>query len=133
MTMFDKEQFTWDGMYLMYRGAYEGAKLMNEVHPNCHPSWIGKLKPTFVARFKYNGGYKTFMNFLIKNFTCEEYFGRLDAGESPLSVLESKGFVSPHVKKLLKRLGYPTTSAGQKQYLDDQVKLKAEREARKAA
>ena len=121
MTQFNKDDFNFDGMYLTYRGAYEGAKLMNEVHPDCHPSWIGKLKPAFVARFKYSGGYKTFMNFLIKNFTCEEYFGRLDAGESPLEVLKSKGYLQPHIKKMLKAKGYEVSAAGMKQMVADQV------------
>jgi hypothetical protein len=53
MTMFIKERFEFDGSYLMYSGPYEGSKTMDEVHPNCHPSWIGKQKPAFVARFKY--------------------------------------------------------------------------------
>ena len=121
MTQFNKDDFNFDGMYLTYRGAYEGAKLMNEVHPGCHPSWIGKLKPAFVARFKYSGGYKTFMNFLIKNFTCEEYFGRLDAGESPLEVLKSKGYLQPHIKKMLKEQGYPVTQEGVEQLVQANV------------
>ena len=28
MTAFVKENFSWDGMYLMYKGEFEGAKLM---------------------------------------------------------------------------------------------------------
>ena len=53
MTKFNKEDFTWDGMYLMYRGRHTGSRNMEEVHPNCHPSWIGQPKPEFIARFKY--------------------------------------------------------------------------------
>ena len=53
MTKFVKEEFKWDGMYLMYGGAFDGAKMMMDVHPNAHPSWEGKLMPAFVARFKY--------------------------------------------------------------------------------
>ena len=44
------------------------------VHPDCHPSWNGMLKPAFVARFKY--GYKpwkAWVNFLVKNATVETY------------------------------------------------------------
>jgi ribosomal protein L31 len=52
MTKFVKEEFKWDGMYLMYGGAFDGAKMMMDVHPNAHPSWEGKLMPAFVARFK---------------------------------------------------------------------------------
>ena len=45
-TRFEKEMFTWDGMYLMYKGDF--APSMETVHPDCHPSWIGKNKPQFV-------------------------------------------------------------------------------------
>ena len=38
----------------------------------------------FVARFKYAKGSKaSFLTFLTKNFTVDEYFGRLAKGESP--------------------------------------------------
>ena len=69
----------------------------------------------FVARFKY-GGTADFKRFLIKNFTVEEYFGRLADGELPLPILESKGFISTNMKKALKRAGYPTTAEGKKDY-----------------
>ena len=46
MTKFDKEMFTWDGMYLMYKGDFDGAQMMMDVCPDAHPSWEGKLKPT---------------------------------------------------------------------------------------
>ena len=75
MTMFTKDQFKFDGMYLMYEGPYKGSKTMDEVHPNCHSSWIGKQKPAFVARFKY-GPYKpwkAWVNFLTKNVGVETY------------------------------------------------------------
>lgn len=76
----------------------------------------------FVARFKYSRSGKTsFINFLCKNFTVEEYFGRLEGGEAPLSILESKGFVLPHIKKELKRLGYELTPAGFRKMIDDQI------------
>lgn len=70
----------------------------------------------FVARFKY-GGLGDFKRFLIKNFTVEEYFTRLTAGELPLPILETKGFVSSNMKKALKRAGYPGTAEGKKAYL----------------
>tara|TARA_R110000796_G_scaffold228191_2_gene345182 strand:- start:19 stop:309 length:291 start_codon:yes stop_codon:yes gene_type:complete len=74
MTAFTKEDFTWDGMYLMYRGEYVGAQNMDEIHPNCHPSWVGKMNPAFIARFKYGyKPYKTWINFLVKNVTVERY------------------------------------------------------------
>jgi hypothetical protein len=40
----------------------------------------------FVARFKYPAA-----QFLARNFSVEEYFARLQSGEGPLSVLQSKG------------------------------------------
>ena len=73
----------------------------------------------FVARFKYAPRpVGTFINFLIKNFSMEEYFGRLDKGESPLPILESKGYVMPHIKKWLKEAGLPPTQAGYRIWLD---------------
>lgn len=74
MTAFVKEEFVWDGMYLTYRGRYEGSKNMEQVNPNCHSSWIGQPQPAFIARWKY--GYKpwkAWINFLVKNVTVERY------------------------------------------------------------
>lgn len=66
----------------------------------------------FVARFKDGRpGAKAFMGFLKRNFTPEEYFGRLNE-EAPLEILESKGYVQPHVKRELRRLGLPETQEG---------------------
>ena len=73
-TKFNKEDFTWDGMYLMYRGDFNGSRKMLDVNPKAHPSWEGMNKPAFVARFKY--GYKpwkAWVNFLVKNATVEKY------------------------------------------------------------
>jgi hypothetical protein len=76
----------------------------------------------FVARFKYVRGSKaSFLTFLTKNFTVEEYFGRLEKGESPLAILQSKGYMQPHIKKHLKELGYPVTQAGFEQLVQDNV------------
>ena len=101
MTQFKKEEFTWDGEYLMYRGAWEGAKLMMDVDPDAHPSWAGKLKPAFVARFKYNKRDKaSFQKFLIENFTCEEYFNHMEQyNMGPLEVLIGKGYMTPAQKR----------------------------------
>ena len=74
----------------------------------------------FVARFK-RGGKASFLTFLVKNFSVEEYFGRLDAGESPLKILEAKGYLLPHIKKILKGSGYEVSVAGFKQYIEDQI------------
>jgi|TARA_B100001094_G_scaffold206632_1_gene200521 hypothetical protein len=74
MTPFIKEEFTWDGMYLMYRGKHTKSVNMEVARPDCHPSWVGLPKPEFIARFKY--GYKpwkAWVNFLVKNVTVEEY------------------------------------------------------------
>ena len=103
MTQFKKEEFTWDGEYLMYRGAWEGAKMMMDVDPDAHPSWAGKLKPAFVARFKYNKRDKaSFLKFLIANFTCEEYFNYMEKYKQelvgPAEVLASKGYIPPRLE-----------------------------------
>mgnify|MGYP003652185520 CR=1 FL=1 len=76
----------------------------------------------FVARFK-RGGKASFLSFLTKNFSVEEYFGRLDAGESPLKILESKGYLLPHIKKYLKQNGYEVSKVGFDKYIQEQVAL----------
>ena len=92
MTNFDKDQFTWDGMYLMYRGGFENAPLMNEVHPDCHPSWVGKMKPAFIARFKYGSKpWKSWVNFLVKNSHVEIYL-KLSEEFSPVEAMSMLGF-----------------------------------------
>ena len=76
----------------------------------------------FVARFKYVRSTKaSFIAFLTKNFTVEEYFGRLEKSESPLEILQSKGYIQPHIKKMLKAQGYPVTKAGFEQLVQDNV------------
>jgi hypothetical protein len=76
----------------------------------------------FVARFKYARGTKaSFLTFLTKNFSVEEYFGRLEKGEAPLEIVGSKGFIQPHIKKMLKAQGYPVTHAGFEQLVQDNV------------
>lgn len=67
----------------------------------------------FVANFSKRGGGKaTFMKFLFKNFTVEEYFEMYDAGKAPLKIVETKGYVLPHIKTMLKQRGLPQTQAG---------------------
>ena len=67
MTTFNKELFTWDGMYLTYQGA-------------------------FIVRFKYGSKpWKSFRNFLVKNFTVEEYL-KLSEATSPMEAVEVKGY-----------------------------------------
>lgn len=94
MTKFDKTLFNYDGLFLMYDGA-------------------------FIARFK-RGGMSSFRNFLIKNFTVEEYFSQLE-NSTPIEVLETRGYVSDLVAKALKSVGYPATQAGKRAYLDSLI------------
>ena len=77
--------------------------------------------PVVVARFKYRTPAGSFMKLLRKHFTVEEYFTRLNAGETPTEIAESKGYIDPNIKKLLKQKGYPLTKAGQAQFVQDQV------------
>lgn len=100
MTAFTKTNLKFDGMYLMY-GTPDG------------------LNSTFVARFK-RGQSATFITFLIKNFTVEEYFDRLNKQEAPLTIAESKGYLLPHIKKWLKQYGYPVTVEGFHKFAADQ-------------
>ena len=91
-TRFQKDDFTWDGMYLMYRGRHTNSVNMEIARPNCHPSWIGKPQPEFIARFKYGyKPYKAWINFIVKNFTVEEYV-QLEKDFSPRQAMESKGY-----------------------------------------
>lgn len=77
----------------------------------------------FVARFKYAATSSTgpFMTFLRKNFTAEEFFARIDAGETPLDIAKSKGFILSHIKTWLRRDGYPTTPQGYANWQKAQV------------
>lgn len=92
MTKFDKDLFSWDGMYLMYQGAFEGSRTMEQVSPDCHPSWHGKPERTFVARFKYGSKpWKSWMNFLVKNVSVEQYI-ELQKTSNPMDAMEALGF-----------------------------------------
>jgi len=75
----------------------------------------------FVARFK-RGGRGSFLTFLCKNFTVEEYFSQLDKGVPPLKILESKGYVCPRVQKLLASIGLPPTMQGREQYIMSRIR-----------
>ena len=81
-TRFFKENFHFDGLYLVYGlGQYTKDRRI-------------------VARFKYSRRDKaSFIKFLIANFTIEEYFNAMD-DMAPGTILESKGWVSPTVKKM---------------------------------
>ena len=107
MTTFAKENFHFSGGYLTYHV-------------------IPSDRPRFVARFKYQrGDCGPFMTFLRNNFTIEEYFSAVDGGESPLKILEAKGFVLPRIKKLLKAAGYPQTVEGFSAYINDAAARRA--------
>ena len=70
-TKFNKEDFTWDGMYLMYTGEHSQSKYYELP---CHPTRVGTPRSEFIARFKY--GYKpwkAWVNFLVKHATVEQY------------------------------------------------------------
>jgi hypothetical protein len=104
MTQFVNKEFNYDGMYLTY-----GADRR------------------FVARFK-NGGMVAFKKFLRENFTVDEYFELLDSdsfNSAPLKVLESKGYVSPMVAKILRQRGYPMTLAGRDKMIRDDIERRA--------
>ena len=67
----------------------------------------------FVARFKYKvSAVNDFKKFLVSNFSPTEYFARLDAKEAPLNILESKGYILPHIRKWLAQAGLPSTQEG---------------------
>ena len=103
MTQFTKENLITEGKYLFYQpagGTYKDRK--------------------FVARFR-TAGVGSFATCLRKNFTVEEYFGRLDAGECPLPIAESKGYLLPHIKRWLKKDGYPVNTAGYNIWFKNQM------------
>lgn len=77
----------------------------------------------FVARFK-RGGRGSFLTFLVKNFTVEEYFSQLNSGVAPLKILETKGYLLPHIKRLLKESGYEVSLAGFNKLIEDRVDAK---------
>jgi hypothetical protein len=117
MTKFQINEFTYHGKYLNYTGDFNGAKVYAEP---CHPTRLGKRQPSFVARFKH-GGMNDFRNFLVKNFTCEEYFKLADAGMSPLTILETKGYIDPKTKSLLVDNGFEPTLEGRTEYINGQI------------
>jgi hypothetical protein len=101
MTSFTKQNLIVEGKYLTYM-------------PNGYDTpWNDRR---FVARFKYGAGIGSFATCLRKNFTVEEYFARMDAGESPLPIAQSKGYLLPHIKKWIKKAGYPVTMAGYEEW-----------------
>ena len=109
-TAFTKENLIIEGKYLTYM-------------PEGYSTPYADRK--FVARFKV-AGVGSFATCLRKNFTVEEYFARMDAGESPLPIAESKGYILPHIKKWIKQAGYPVTRAGHDEWWSAElVKIEA--------
>lgn len=95
MASFDRETFIQNSEYVMYDGK-------------------------FVARFKYQkSAIGSFIKFLINNFTVEEYFNRMEDGEAPLKIAESKGYILPHIRRILKQNGYAQTQEAFRQYIID--------------
>lgn len=95
---FTKENIINDGYYLHY--AENGRKTP-------YADW------KFIARFKRGqGGIGTFATHLRKNWTVEDYFAAVEDGKTPLEIVKSTGYLLPHIKKWLKRDGYPTTTEG---------------------
>ena len=93
MSKFEKSMFNYHGGYLTYG---EGADRK------------------FVARFK-RGGMASFKSFLTKNFLVEEYFTKV-ANSTPMEVLETKGYISPNLKRALVACGYTPDQAGRQEY-----------------
>jgi hypothetical protein len=77
----------------------------------------------FVMRNKHHrAAQRGMITFLIKNFTVEEYFGLRGTGHMPLTILESKGYILPHIKKWLKEAGLPLTLAGKSELIRRSMK-----------
>jgi len=80
--IFHKDLFSYHGGYLMY-----GNNLNDQV---------------FIARFKYGKkNWRTWANFLVKNFTVEEYLQAADE-TSPREAIESKGFYDETTVRVLR-------------------------------
>lgn len=103
MAAFTKETLIRDGKYLFYA-------------PQGRDTRYADRK--FVCRFR-TAGVGTFATHLRKHWTPEAYFAEYEAGTAPLKIVEKTGYVLPHVKKELKRRGYPVTPAGFKQMISD--------------
>lgn len=74
----------------------------------------------FIARFR-TAGVRGFCNHIRKHHTVEDYLGQMKAGMAPLEIAEQTGYLLPHVKKALKRGGYPVTRAGFDKMIEDQL------------
>ncbi len=114
MTKFTKENLVKHGCYVMY---------VTSENP----------RGRFVARFKRGrSGIATFMTHLRKKWLVEDYFAEEAAGLAPLQIVAKTNYLQPHIKKELKREGYPLTTAGKKQMIRDQVKAWEARQTARA-
>ena len=104
MTRFTKENLIKCGPYIHYRP--EGGTRKDE---------------KFVARFKRIGGAGSFMTHLRKNWTVENYFAEYDSGTGPLKIVEKTGYLLPHIKRELKRRGFPLSKVGFELMIDEDV------------
>ena len=86
MTRFVREQFEYHGGYLNYRLKADS---------------YSYLDTKFVAQFKYasTSSKGSWITFMIKHFTVEEYFAELATGKSPLPVMAAKGYELAHIRK----------------------------------
>ena len=87
MTQFTKENLSYHGGYLHYQ-------------PNADSYYEGRK---FVARFKHRGPVTKakFVKTLIKHYTVEQYFARLEGtatvrGEAPLEIFRNDGILVFH-------------------------------------
>ena len=91
-TNFKADDFTWDSMFLMYRGRHTKSVNMEVARPNCHPSWHGLPQPTFIARFKYGKKpWKSWVKCLVENYTVEDYIAECE-NSSPLAAVQKVGY-----------------------------------------
>ena len=92
-TPFKKEDFHFDGMYLMYHGDAGVGSRFYIAGKTVHPSREKTQMSTFVARFK-NGSkpWKSFVNALVKNSTVEEMIVAYENGVTPLDYAVQCGY-----------------------------------------
>ena len=83
MTAFTKENILSDGMYVYY--AKDGIRT----------PWNERK---FIARFKHRGPVTKgkFLKSLMKNYTVEDYFSKMEAGLAPFNILEGDGHLIFH-------------------------------------
>jgi hypothetical protein len=89
MTKFIKEEFIKVAGYVHYNADRNGER--------------------FVCRNRVASHSNPFITFLIKNFTVEEYFALRGKGIAPLTILQTKGYISPNMRKVLKAANLPMT------------------------